>query len=155
MDMDVKTQFSIFLINKPGILAQVLNDLAREKVNIIAMTMMDSVEHGVLRMVTSQPDHVRDILKRLSVQINESEVLCVTLPNKPGALAGVATKLSQSHININYCYATAGAPGGKTTGILRVADLKKAMKVLSSTATGKATRKKQKKIRPSKSRSST
>ncbi|MCK5271668.1 MAG: ACT domain-containing protein, partial [Sedimentisphaerales bacterium] len=44
--MYVATQFSIFLINKPGILAQVLNALAKAKVNIVAMTMMDSVEHG-------------------------------------------------------------------------------------------------------------
>ena len=57
--MYVATQFSIFLINKPGILAQVLNELAQGKVNIVAMTMMDSVEHGVLRLVAAQPDHAR------------------------------------------------------------------------------------------------
>ena len=151
--MYVATQFSIFLINKPGILAQVLNALAKGKVNIVAMTMMDSVEHGVLRLVAVQPDHARDILKHISVQVNETEVLCVTLSNKPGALADVATQLSKVHVNINYCYVTAGARGGKTTGVLKVADLPKAIKTLEKTGIQKKTTgKKQKKLRPAPSR---
>jgi len=152
--MNIATQFSIFLINKPGILAQVLNALAEKKVNVVAMTMMDSVEHGVLRLVTTQPDYTRDILKKINMQINESEVLCVTLGNKPGALAEVATLLSKAHININYCYVTAGARGGKTTGVLKVADLPKAIKVLEKNGFHKKTAaaKKQKKLRPGPSR---
>ncbi|MCK4628469.1 MAG: ACT domain-containing protein [Sedimentisphaerales bacterium] len=148
--MHIATQFSIFLINKPGILAQVLNALAKAKVNIVAMTMMDSVEHGVLRLVAAQPEHARDILKHISVQVNETEVLCVTLSNKPGALADVATQLSKVHVNINYCYVTAGARGGKTTGVLKVADLPKAIRVLEKTGTQKKiiAGKKQKKLRP-------
>ena len=146
--MDIATQFSIFLINKPGILAQVLNELANNKVNLIAITMMDSVEHGVLRLVASQPKHAREILKTTGVQVSESEVLCMNLSNKPGALADVASRLSQEHININYCYVTAGARGGRTTGILKVADLKKAMKVLEKSTTKKQTaRKSQKNLR--------
>jgi hypothetical protein len=130
--MQTEIQFSIFLVNKPGVLAQILNALAKEKVNIIAMTLMDSVEHGVLRLVTAQLSHTREILKHHEVQVTESEVLCVNLPNKPGALAEVCTKLSTAHINISYCYVTTGARGGRTTGILKVADLKKALKILGS-----------------------
>jgi len=135
--MYIGTQFSIFLINKPGILAQVLNALASAKINIIAMTMMDSVEHGVLRLVTGQTDLTRDVIKRLNLQVNETDVLSVTLSNKPGDLAVVSTKLSEAHININYCYVTAGARGGRTTGVLKVADLKKAMKILEKSGFGK------------------
>ncbi len=132
--MQAEIQFSVFLVNKPGILSHVLDALANAKVNIIAMTMMDSVEHGVLRLVCAQPEHARAVLKGLNLQINETEVLCVTLANHAGALAEVATKLSAAHININYCYVTAGARGGKTTGVLKVADLKKAIKVLNGTS---------------------
>ena len=128
--MYIGTQFSIFLINKPGILAQVLTALAKSKINIVAMTMMDSVEHGVLRLVTAQPEKTREVIKQLSLQVNETDVLCVTLSNKPGDLAVASTRLSESHININYCYVTAGARGGKTTGVLKVANLAKAMKIL-------------------------
>ncbi|MHC4363366.1 MAG: ACT domain-containing protein, partial [Planctomycetota bacterium] len=47
--MYIATQFSVFMVNKPGVLAQVLGELARAKINVIAITMMDSVEHGVMR----------------------------------------------------------------------------------------------------------
>jgi len=65
----------------------------------------------------------------------ETDVLCITLPNKSGALADVTEKLSDAHINISYAYCTAGARGGKTTGILKVADVSKAIKVLKGVDT--------------------
>ncbi len=128
--MNVATQFSIFMVNKPGVLAQVLGEFARARINIMAITMMDSVEHGVMRIVFTAPDKAREVLSKLSMPYNETEVLCVTLDNKAGALAAVAEKLAKNHINIGYAYCTAGAKGGRTTGVLKVADVKKAMKVL-------------------------
>jgi len=128
--MHIATQFSIFMVNKPGVLARVLGEFAQAKINIIAMTMMDSVEHGVMRVVFASPEKARSVLKELNMQYNETSVLCVTLANKSGALATVAEKLARSHINISYAYVTAGAKGGRTTGILKVADVSKAMKVL-------------------------
>jgi hypothetical protein len=132
--MHIETQFSIFMVNKPGILAQVLNELAVEKINIVAMTMMDSAEHGVMRLVGSSHQKVRDVLKRLNLQYSETDVLCVNLPNKAGALADVTAKLASAHINIAYAYVTAGARGGRTSGILKVADMAKSMKVLHGDA---------------------
>ncbi len=128
--MHIETQFSIFMVNKPGVLAKVLKEFAQAHVNLIAMTMMDSVEHGVMRMVGGSRDKVRKVLKQLNMQFSETEVLCVNLPNASGALADVTQKLSEAHINISYAYCTAGARGGRTTGILKVADVKKAMKIL-------------------------
>ncbi|MHC4963133.1 MAG: hypothetical protein ACYTGA_13595 [Planctomycetota bacterium] len=55
--------------------------------------------------------------------------------NKAGAFADAAEKLSKAHINISYAYCTAGARGGRTTGVLKVADVKKAIKVLEGTST--------------------
>lgn len=132
--MNVEKQFSIFMVNKPGILAQILAEFARAKVNINALTVMDSVEHGVLRVVCESADTMRDILSHLNMQFNETEVLCITLPNRPGAFAAVTEKLAKAHINIAYAYCTAGAKGGKTTAILKVADVKKAMKILKDMA---------------------
>jgi hypothetical protein len=132
--MYLETQFSVFMVNKPGILARVLHELAVEKINIVAMTMMDSAEHGVMRLVGSSSQKVRDVLSRLNMQFNETDVLCLNMPNKAGALADVTAKLATSHINIAYAYVTAGARGGRTTGILKVADMSKAMKVLSGDA---------------------
>lgn len=128
--MYVTTQFSVFMVNKPGILAHILVEIARAKINIIAMTVTDSVEHGVLRAVLDNPGVAERIFTDANLPFNKTEVLCVNLDNKSGALASVAEKLAVNHVNISYAYCTAGAKGGRTTGILKVADVKKAMKVL-------------------------
>ncbi len=140
--MHIETQFSIFMVNKPGVLAQVLNEFAAAKINIVAITMMDSVEHGVMRVVAGLPDKVRGVLSSLNMPFNETDVLCVNLSNKSGALAAVAQQLAEAHINISYAYCTAGARGGRTTGIIKVADVKKAMKVLKAPAAKSAKSKK-------------
>ena len=123
-------QFSIFMVNKPGVLAQVLGEFAQARINIVAMTMMDSVEHGVMRVVFAVPKKAGEVLTKLNMPWNETEVLCVTLTNKAGALAAVVKKLATNHISISYAYCTAGAKGGRTTGVLKVADVKNAMKLL-------------------------
>ncbi len=128
--MHVAKQFSIFMVNKPGVLAQVLGEFERAKINIVAMTMMDTVEHGVMRVVFASPGKAKEVLSKVNMPYNETDVLCVSLTNKSGALSVVVEKLARSHINISYAYCTAGAKGGRTTGVLKVADVKKAMKVL-------------------------
>ena len=128
--MYIAPQFSIFMVNKPGVLAKVLGEFARAKINVIAMTMMDSVEHGVMRVVFTAPEKAKEVLSKLNMPYNQTEVLCVTLANKTGALAAVAEKLAKNHINISYAYCTAGAKGGRTTGVLKIADVKKAMRIL-------------------------
>ena len=130
--MHVEPQFSVFMVNKPGVLAQVLGEFAKVRVNIVAITMMDSAEHGVMRVVFEEPDKAREVLARLNMPYNETDVLCVNLANRAGALATIAEKLAKGHINISYAYCTAGARGGRTTGILKVSDVKKAMKLLQN-----------------------
>lgn len=128
--MYIAPQFSIFMVNKPGVLAQVLGEFAKAKINVIAMTMTDSVEHGVMRVVFESPEKAKEVLSKLNMPYSQTDVLCVTLDNKAGALAGVAEKLAKNHINISYAYCTAGAKGGRTTGVLKIADVKKAMRIL-------------------------
>ena len=129
----VVTQFSVFLVNKPGVLAQVTRALAEAKVNVSALTLVDSQEHGVLRFVAENPEAARLVLTKLNLPMTETDVLSMELSNRPGALADVAGLLGENHININYAYCTSGAPGGKTTGVFKVADLNKAQRVLKET----------------------
>ena len=128
--MYIATQFSIFMVNKPGILAQMLSEFAQAKINIVAMTMMDSAEHGVMRVIFTASQKARKLLAQLNMAYSETDVLCVNIANKSGAFAMIVGKLAQRHINISYAYCTAGAKGGRTTGVLKVADVKKAMKIL-------------------------
>ena len=130
----IVTQFSVFLVNKPGVLAQVTGALADEKINLLAMTLVDSQEHGVLRFVPEDPLPARQVIAKLNLPTTETEVLCMELSNHPGALADIATTLGKNHIIINYAYVTSGAPGGRTTGIFKVGDMNKAQKVLKLAA---------------------
>jgi len=129
-DVRSLTQFSVFLVNKPGVLAQVTTALAKDKINLIAVTLVDSQEHGVLRLVPESATNARAVLQKLNLPMTETDVLCIDLPNHPGALADVATQLGTAHININYAYVTSGAPGGRTTGVFKVADQTKATHLL-------------------------
>ncbi|MBL7215141.1 MAG: ACT domain-containing protein [Phycisphaerae bacterium] len=138
--MHLDTQFSVFMVNKPGVLSQILNELATAKINIVAMTMMDSVEHGVMRLVGTSSVNIRNVLNKMNQQFNETQVLCVNLPNHAGAFADVTNKLAKAHINISYAYCTAGARGGRTTAVLKVADVQKAMKILGDHADTKNTK---------------
>ena len=126
------SQSSVFLVNKPGVLAQVTRALANAKVNIVAMTLVDSQEHGVLRVVAANPEMANEALTKLNLPMTQTDVLCVEMSNRPGALADVANLLGSNHININYAYCTSGAPSGRTTGIFKVADQNKAVKLLSA-----------------------
>src|SRR5438477_4348168 len=129
--MQTAKQISVFLENKPGRLANVLLALAREKVNIAALTVMDSHEHNVLRFVADDLDRTRQVLKGLSIPFAESEVMLVELRNQPGELAHVCELLGAEHINIEYAYCSSGGKNGKTAGILKLSNAAKAMKVLA------------------------
>lgn len=124
------TQFSIFLANKPNILAQVCERLAGDKINIVALSMMDASEHGVLRLVVEDPLRARRSLTALNVPTAESTVLIATLPNRPGAMADVVGRLAAHHITVNYAYCTTSGASGQTLGVFRVSDIRKAAQVL-------------------------
>jgi len=128
------TQFSVFLANKPAVLAKICHQLADDKVNVVAMSMMDSTEHGVLRVVAEDAAQARKSLKGLDVPTAETKVLITTLPNRPGALADVVERLATHHVGVNYAYCTTGARNGKTTGVFCISDIKKGTKVLGERA---------------------
>jgi len=133
-------QFSVFLVNKPGILSQVCDELARHKINVIALTLMDSVEHGVFRLVAEDPSKARAALRSLNIPTTETEVLVVEMPNRPGAMADLCARLNAEHISIKYAYITSGAAGGRTLGIFKVDNIRKALKVLDSRKPGRKER---------------
>lgn len=138
--METTKQVSVFLENKPGRLANVLSALEREKVNITGMTVMDSHEHSVLRIVTSDLPKTAQVLRGLGTSYTETEVLLVELRNQPGALAHLCEQLAAGHINIDYCYVSAGGRNGKTLGIFKVSSPEKAIKLLAHSGNNKIRR---------------
>jgi hypothetical protein len=132
--VETAKQLSVFFENKPGRLANVLSALAREKVNLTALTVMDSHEHSVLRVVSDDLTKTRHVMKGLSIPFTESDVVVVELRNQPGALAHVCELLAQEHVNIDYAYCSAGGRNGKTIGVFKVSNVEKSMRVLNNSA---------------------
>jgi hypothetical protein len=138
--METTKQVSVFLENKPGRLANVLRALEKQKINITGMTVMDSHEHSVLRLVTSDEAQTVAVLREMGANYTTTEVLLVELRNQPGALAHLCETLAAGHINIDYCYISAGGRNGKTYGIFKVSSVEKAQRVLSGAVTNSAKR---------------
>ena len=130
MDMEVAEQLSVFLENRPGVLASVCSALAEAGVNLRAISVSDTVDHAVVRLVTTDSGLARSVLERGGALVVETNVLLLTLANKPGSLADVAAKLSEAKVNIEYSY---GSAGGADAGILviRVDDVEKGKAALS------------------------
>ncbi len=127
------TQFSIFMVTRPGVLAQVCRTLAEEKINILALTMMDTMEHGVMRLVCANAEKGRAALQKMNFTFTETEVIAIEMPNKPGAVADVCEKLAMAKVGISYMYCSTAGSGGKAIGIFKVAHIEKARKSLTAT----------------------
>ncbi|HHH75966.1 MAG TPA: ACT domain-containing protein [Phycisphaerae bacterium] len=129
--MRVDTQFSIFLINKPGVLSEVTAALAKAGVNIIALSLSDSGEHGVLRLLPDNVEAARAVLAKEHDRWTEIEVLVTQLQNTPGAFATTAKTLADHHGIITYAYCTISPGTNGTTAVFKLADVNKALKILS------------------------
>lgn len=132
--MNTRKQVTVFLENKPGRLAQVLSRLAHAKINIVALSVMDRHEHGVLRLVSEDEAATAKALQAMNAHFTESDVLAVELKNQPGALAHICERLAEEHIAIDYAYCSSGGRNGKVFGIFKVSNLEKAQRILTETS---------------------
>lgn len=130
--MQVRKQLSVFLKNAPGVLAKVTQDLAIHDIDILGLTVSDTVDHAVVRLIVSDPDKAIDVLESAGQLVVESDVLVMELGNKRGALEDLSERLAKARVNIEYAYGTVGVREKKGVLIIRVSDTKKALKILRS-----------------------
>jgi len=130
--MKIVRQLSVFLANKPGTLASLCKVLAQSGINIIAMTIVDSVDHAVVRMVVSDHRAAVHLFGERGTLALESEVVLMEVENKPGGLTKIASKLAKAKINIEYAYCT--VTEGQAAGhlVLKTANPAQTVKVLSA-----------------------
>jgi hypothetical protein len=129
--MDIAKQLSVFLENTPGTLSDVCEVLGKEKINIYALAISDTVDHAVVRMVVSDSRRALQIFEERGTLVVENDVLMIDGDNRPGSLAIIAQKLSKAKINIEYAY-LATSPGSKRgLAIVRPSNVKKALEILS------------------------
>lgn len=132
MKCQITTQLSVFLANKPGTLANVCETLAAEGVNIFALTISDTVDHAVVRLICSDPRKALEIFEERGTLVVDQQVLTIEEKNRPGSLAQVARKFAKHGVNIEYAYCASG-PSAKTgLVVLRPSNLKKGLRALTS-----------------------
>ncbi len=124
-------QLSVSLENKPGRLAHVCRCLADRKVNIIALSVVETSEQGIVRMVVDKPAKAAEMLRKCPMTVTETEVLLLELPNKVGALAQATEKLAKKRINVSYVYGSAGAGARKAPIVVATANIAAAQKALT------------------------
>ncbi len=128
------------LENKPGRLAKICEALAREKINIRALSVMDTDERSVLRLVVDQLDPTTRALTSLGTEYEVADVLAVEMENRPGALTKILERLADEHINIEYAYASGASAPGRSLGIFHTSNPKRALQVLNETPTNGSVR---------------
>lgn len=126
------TQFTVFLENKPGRLLHVCAALVKEKVNIEALTVMDSKEHSVFRFVPDDAPKARTALRRIGMEAMEAGVVIVELKSQSGALANLCEQLAAEHVNIDYLYSSTGNKNGRATAVLKATPLEKVKSALAT-----------------------
>ena len=128
--MEFVHELTARLENKPGRLAKICAALAQEKINIRALSVMDTDERSVLRLVVDQFEPTRKILTSLGTEFELKEVLAVEMENRPGALTRILERLAEEHINIEYAYVSGASAPGKSLGIFHTSNPKRAHQVL-------------------------
>lgn len=123
----IAQQLAVFLENKPGALAAVCDALAVAKINIYGLTVSDTTDHAVVRMVVSNTERAVAIFDAHGTLVVESEVLMIQNDNKPGSLSRIANALSAKKINIEYGYLASMPTAKKGLLILRVTDARRAL----------------------------
>ena len=132
--MEFVHELTAHLENKPGRLAKICEALAHEKVNIRALTVMDSGDRSVLRFVVDQVEPALKILTSLGTESTSCDVLAVEIENRPGSLTRVLEKLASEHINIEYAYVSAASANGRSLGIFHTSNPTRALQVLHESA---------------------
>lgn len=127
--MSVK-QISIFIENKKGSLAEVTKFIADKKINLKALSIADTQDFGILRIITDKPDEARDMLKNEGYTVTATSVLAVELTDAPGSMASILSVLSENNVSVEYTYAFMSTVENKAYMIFRVDDNDKATKTL-------------------------
>jgi len=123
-------QISIFAENKPGKLVEILTVLSEADVNIKALSVADTSDFGIIRMIVDEPYKVRDILKEAGFTVRLTSVLAVKVGDKPGELLKYVQELSKASINVEYTYAFSEPSTKESRVVLKVDDVKEAERLI-------------------------
>lgn len=125
-------QISIFLENRPGQLSTICRDLADAGINIATLSLADTADFGIVRMIVDDHEKAKDVLAEKGHVVNVREVIAVCVPDRPGGMAEVMQVLDKAGVNIEYSYAFAFHKGEKAVLVFRFSDNAKAESALKA-----------------------
>ncbi|ADH84819.1 ACT domain-containing protein [Desulfurivibrio alkaliphilus] len=123
-------QITIFLENKSGRLADITATLAKHGINIRALSLADTADFGILRLVVSDTDQAAKALKEDNFTVGITEVVAVAVPDQPGSLDSILKVVQQAQLNVEYMYAFTQHSGETGLLLFRFDDPDKACRVL-------------------------
>jgi len=129
--MSVK-QISVFIENEKGALAEVTKFIAENHINLKALSIADTPNFGILRLITDNPEEAREMLKSAGYTAKATSVLAVALDDTPGSMASILSVLFDGDISVEYTYAFLSNVEHKAYMVCRVDDNDKATQVLAA-----------------------
>ena len=123
-------QISVFIENKEGRLLEIAEILSQNNIDISALSLADTEEYGVLRMIVSDPYKAKEVLLQNGVIGKVTDVLAVVISDKPGGFCQALKQISDNGISVKYMYACTSHKKGKALMILSVSDIQKAEEIV-------------------------
>lgn len=130
--MAVTSQLSLFLQNEAGSLNKACQVLAQNNINIITLSLADTREYGILRLLVKDQAKAQDLLTQAGFVVKNTPVLVIPVSDQPGGLAAILASLDKQNINVLYMYAFPSGKDGKALMVFRFEDPEKALGVLES-----------------------
>ena len=123
-------QIAVFLENKSGRLAEITAVLAENDINIRALSVADTADFGILRLIVDKVDEAKKVLKENGCTVGKTNVVAVEVPDRVGGLAGVLKTIEGADLNVEYMYAFVNKSGENAVLIFRFDDMDKAIESL-------------------------
>jgi len=123
-------QISVFIENKSGRLAEITRVLGEAGINIRALSLADTSDFGILRLIVNDRERANIVLKENGFTVSKTEVVAVEVPDRPGGLHQILKKLDSEAINVEYMYAFVERSGENAVIIFRFDETEKAIKIL-------------------------
>jgi len=127
-------QISIFIENKSGRLAEITRILGDAGINIRALSLADTSDFGILRLIVDNVETAKAVLKEKGFTVSKTEVVAVEVPDRPGGLSSLLQTLDANQINVEYMYAFVERCGGNAVIIFRFDETDKAIDSLKGSA---------------------
>ena len=125
-------QISIFVENKEGRIKKAIDTLAKENINIRALSIADTTKYGILRLIVSDNAKAIEALEKDGFIVKENEVIILAVPDKPNGLNSTLAVFDEKGINLEYLYAFVSSKTDEAIVVMRLEDMDKAIKALEA-----------------------